>query len=141
MWIDLDDEISKPMIHNIEDKEGNPTGQQRIVIPGFDFYSKEVGTGSGQNRITTFAYEIRTSPKNSTMLKHLLCKLSEENINDIKFIPYGLDNMTQNNTMRKSSYNKIHLSHGKDCSCIWNNGKRQDTGRRHLETIPIFHRY
>ena len=26
MWIDLDDEISKPMIHNIEDKEGNPPG-------------------------------------------------------------------------------------------------------------------
>ena len=41
MWIDLDDEISKPMIHNIEDKEGNPTGQQRIVIPGVNFYSKE----------------------------------------------------------------------------------------------------
>ena len=56
MWIDLDDEISKPMIHNIEDKEGNPTGQQRIVIPSFDFYSNEVGAGSGQNRITTFAY-------------------------------------------------------------------------------------
>ena len=28
-------------------------------------------------------------------------KLLEENINDIKFIPYGLDNMTQNNTMRE----------------------------------------
>ena len=48
MWIDLDDEISKPMIHKIEDKEGNPTGQQRIIIPGFDFYSKEVGSGSGK---------------------------------------------------------------------------------------------
>ena len=64
MWIDLDDEISKPMIHKIEDKEGHPTGQQRIIIPGFHFYSKEVGAGSGQNRITTFAYEIRTSPEN-----------------------------------------------------------------------------
>ena len=30
-----------------------------------------------------------------------MCKLSEENINDIKFIPYGLDNMIQNNTMRE----------------------------------------
>ena len=47
MWIDFDDKISKPMIHSIEDKEGNPSGQQRIVIPGFDFYSKEVGAGSG----------------------------------------------------------------------------------------------
>ena len=64
MWIDLDDEISKPMIHKIEDKEGHPTGQQRIIIPGFHFYSKEVGAGGGQNRITTFAYEIRTSPEN-----------------------------------------------------------------------------
>ena len=27
MWIDLGDEISKPMIHEIKDKEGNPTGK------------------------------------------------------------------------------------------------------------------
>ena len=101
MWIDLDDEISKPMIHDFNDEEGNPTGRYGIVILGFDFYTKEVGSGSGQNRITTFAYEIRTSPENSTMLKNLLCILLEENINDIKFIPYGLDNITLNNTMRE----------------------------------------
>ena len=94
MWIDLDDETSKPMLHDIEDNEGNPTGRQRIVIPALDLYSKEVGACSGHNRVTLFAYEIRTSPDNSTMLKNLLCKLSEEKVNDIKFIPYGLDNMT-----------------------------------------------
>ena len=101
MWIDLDDEINKPMIHDIEDKEDSPTGKQRIVIPAFDLYSKEVGACSGHNRVTIFAYEIRTSPDNSTMLKNVLCKLSEANFNDIKCIHYGLDNMTQNNTMRE----------------------------------------
>ena len=60
-----------------------------------------MGANSGSNRITTFAYEIKTSPEKSTTLKNLLCKLSEENVNDIKFILYGLDNMTQNNTMRE----------------------------------------
>ena len=35
------------------------------------------------------------------MLKNLLYKTSEENINDIKFIPHRLDSITQNNTMRE----------------------------------------
>ena len=33
------------MIHEVKDKEGNPTGKQKIVIPAFDRYSKEVGEG------------------------------------------------------------------------------------------------
>ena len=89
------------MIRELKDKEGLTTGKQRIVILVFDLFSKEVEAGSGTNMIITFTYEIRTSPKNSTMLKNLLCKMSEENVNDIKFISYGLDSMTKNNTMRE----------------------------------------
>ena len=36
MWIDLDDEKSASMIHQIKDIKGKPTGQQKIVIPAFD---------------------------------------------------------------------------------------------------------
>jgi len=60
MWIDLDDEESAPLIHQVKDNKGNPTGQQKIILPAFDLYSKEVGDGNGNERVTTFAYEIRT---------------------------------------------------------------------------------
>ena len=71
MWIDVDDEESAPLIHQIKGIEGKPTGQQKIVIPTFDLYSKEVGDGNGNERVTQFAYEIRTSPTNANMLKNL----------------------------------------------------------------------
>ena len=29
MWIDLDDEKSAPLIHQIKDNKGNPTGKQK----------------------------------------------------------------------------------------------------------------
>ena len=44
------------MHHKIKDKDDQPTGRQRIVIPSFDLYIKEVGVGSRPNRITIFAY-------------------------------------------------------------------------------------
>ena len=49
MWIDLNDEEIKSMLLDIKDGEGEPTGNQRILIPGFDLYSKEVGDGTGIN--------------------------------------------------------------------------------------------
>ena len=101
MWIDIEDEQTKDMLVEIKDNEGNPTGKQRILIPAFDIYSKEIGEGQGRDRVTTFAYEIRTSPENSTMLKNLLCKISSENILDLKFIPYGLDKQTNQRTLRE----------------------------------------
>ena len=61
------------MIHEVKDKEGNPIGKQKKLIPAFDLYSKEVGEGQGYYRITTLAYTIRTSPENVVMLKSLLC--------------------------------------------------------------------
>ena len=101
MWIYVEDEQTKDMLVEIKDNEGNPTGKQRILIPAFNIYSKEVGEGQGQNRVTTFASEIRTSPDNSAMLKNLLCQISSENILDLKFIPYGLDKQTNQRTLRE----------------------------------------
>ena len=61
MWIDLNDEESKPMIHTEKYSTGKET--DRIIIPVFDINGKEVGDGNGRERITTHAHEIRTSPK------------------------------------------------------------------------------
>ena len=69
MWIDIEDEQSKGMLVDIKDAEGNPNGKQSIVILVLDIYSKEVGEGQGRDQVTTIAYEIKTSPINSTMLK------------------------------------------------------------------------
>ena len=51
MWIDLNDEESKPMIHTEKDSNGKET--ERIIIPAFDLYGKEVGDSNRQERITT----------------------------------------------------------------------------------------
>ena len=61
MQIDLNDEERKPIFHTETDSNGNKT--DRIIIPTFDLYGKEVGYGNGRKRITTHAYEIYTSPK------------------------------------------------------------------------------
>ena len=78
MWVDLDDEESASLIHQINDNRVKSLGQQKIVIPAFDLCSKEVGDGNGNERVKTFVYEIRTSPTNANMLKNLLCKVSNE---------------------------------------------------------------
>lgn len=51
MWIDLDDEESKAIFIEMTDIEGKPTVKQKIVIPAFDFYSKEVGDGTRKKQI------------------------------------------------------------------------------------------
>ena len=67
--------------------------QQKIVIPAFDLYIKEVGDGNGNERVTTYAYEIRKSPNNANMLKNLLCKISNECNSNLRFIPYGIQSL------------------------------------------------
>ena len=43
MWIDIEDKECQQMIHEVKDKEDNPTRKQKIVISAFDLYSTEVG--------------------------------------------------------------------------------------------------
>ena len=46
------------MIHEIKDSAGKPTGKQKIVVPTSNLYSKEIGGGNINERVTTFVYEI-----------------------------------------------------------------------------------
>ena len=78
-------------MHSITDKNGKPTESEHIVLPTFDLYSKNIGHGNGDQRISIFVYEIRTSPDHAVTLKNILCKISMTDINEIAFISYGMD--------------------------------------------------
>ena len=91
MWINLEDKECQQMIHEVNDKEDNSTGKQKLMIPVFDLYSKEVGEEQEYDCITILAYEIRTSPENSVILKSLLCEVSNAKVLDLKLITYILD--------------------------------------------------
>ena len=82
------------------EKDNSWKGKQRIVLPAFDLHNKEVGHGNGMQRVTTIAYEIRTSPVNAAVLKNLLCKISMDTSNDLKFIPYGQISVAGKGTMK-----------------------------------------
>ena len=57
------------MLIDVTDNEESQIGKQRLIIPVFDFYSNNVGDGTENKHITTFAYEVRTSPTNATIVK------------------------------------------------------------------------
>ena len=64
------------------------------MIPAFDVHHKEFGIGTGNERITSNIYEIRTSLDNAAMLKSILCKASyPDNQPTVQFIPYGIQGM------------------------------------------------
>ena len=48
MWIDLNDEESKQMIHTEKDSNVNKT--DRIIIPAFDVNKQEVGDGNRKEK-------------------------------------------------------------------------------------------
>ena len=71
------------------------TTSQEIVTLAYDIYHKVFGSGTGNDRITTNAYGIRTSPEHAPMLKIISCKASQHvNHPTVKFIPYGIQVIT-----------------------------------------------
>ena len=72
MWIDLEDNETKMIMHPILDTKGKSTESETIVLLAFDLYSKKIGHGNCDQRISIFAYEIKTSPENSIVLKKIL---------------------------------------------------------------------
>ena len=93
MWTDLEDNETKKIMYPILDSKGKPTGSERIILPAFDLYSKNIGHGNGDQRISTFAHGIRISPKHAIILKNILCKISMNDKNEMTFIPYGMDSL------------------------------------------------
>ena len=103
LWLDIDDEDTKKLMRDIT-TETKTT--QELVIPAYDVYNKEFGSGTGTERITTNVYEIRTSLDNTAILKSILCKASHpDNHPTIQFIPYGIQGIT-NKDMYKTIIKK-----------------------------------
>ena len=92
LWLDLDDEDTKQLIK--ETSSDNKITQE-LVIPAFDIHNKEFGSGTGNERISSNVYELRTSPDNAAILKSILCKASHPDNNPtIQFILYGIQGIT-----------------------------------------------
>lgn len=66
MWIDLEDNETKKIMHPILDTTGKPTGSERIVLLAIDLYSKNIGHGNCDQCISTFAYEINNISRKSS---------------------------------------------------------------------------
>ena len=64
------------MIHQIKDSADKPTDKKLNLA--FDLYSKEIDDGNRNERVTTFAYEISTSPNNANILKNPLYRILNE---------------------------------------------------------------
>ena len=92
-WLDLDDDDTKALTKTTTTDTG--TISQEIVIPAYDIYHKVFGSGTGNDRITTNVYEIRTSPEHAPILKSILYKASQpEHHPTVQFILYGIQGIT-----------------------------------------------
>ena len=82
LWLDLDDEDTQKLMRD------TTTGKntiQDLVIPAFDIHNKEFGSGTGNERITSNVYEIRSSTDNAS---------HPDNHLTIQFILYGIQGKT-----------------------------------------------
>ena len=82
-------------MHPIKEKNGKPTGSERIDLPAFDLYRKNIGHRNDDKRISIFAYDIRTSTYHAVTLKNIICKISMKNRYELTFIPSGMDSLGQ----------------------------------------------
>ena len=72
MFIDMHDDDTKNIMEKVHERDGTWKGKERLVLPAFYLYRKMIGNGNGDNRITSFAYEIKTDPKYTMTLKSIL---------------------------------------------------------------------
>ena len=88
----MDDEDTKQLI---KEKTSGDTVIQEIVIPAFDIHHTKIGSGNGEERITTTVYEIYTSPTHAAKIKSTLYKVSYPKSHPfIQFTPYGIQGIT-----------------------------------------------
>ena len=142
IWIDLNDEESASLIHQLKDNAGILTGKQNIVIPAFGSYNKQLGDDNGNDRITTFAYEIRTSPTNKNILKNLLCKIFNEDESKLRFISYKIQSLSKQGTMKNIILqHNIFLQNMVIVPIININEKHKEQVKKILESSSYFSRF
>ena len=106
-WLDLDDNDTKLLM---KEKITGDTITQEIVIPTFDIHHKVFGSGNGEEWITTTVYENRISLTHAAPLESILYKASHpDNHPIVKFIPYGIQNITNKDIYKKTLWsNRTH---------------------------------
>lgn len=93
-WLDLDEEDTNSLYKRITDK--TLSFSQEIVILAFDIYNRDICSGTGTIRITSFVNEIENSPNDASVLKIILCNASRlDNNPQILFIPYRIQGITR----------------------------------------------
>ena len=101
MFVHLIEKEMKAMKNISKESTDDPQRQNEIFIPAFDIHHKTVGNGNGENRISTTVFDIRYNPKDSSLLKTLMARCSEDTNNELTFIPYELLQITNAETYRR----------------------------------------
>ena len=113
------------VITNTTSKKRSTDGQPKvpeedinnqIIFPAFDLSTKKVGFGNYPHRVTTITYEVKCHPDHSALLKVLLTRGSVLDKNPpsdstIHFIPYGLINVSDSNTVKHQIIQKNQFIH------------------------------
>ena len=88
----------------------------QISFPAFDLSTKIVGFGNSLRRVTTIVYEVKYHFDHSALLKVLLTRASVLDKNPpsdstIHFIPYGLINISDSNTVKDQIIQQNQIIH------------------------------
>ena len=88
----------------------------QIIFPAFDLWTKKVDFGNSPHRVTTIAYEVKCHPDHSALLKVLITRASilDKTLpsdSTIHFIPYGLINVSDSNTVKHQNIQQNYFIH------------------------------
>ena len=101
MLVHLNEDEMVAMIDNSSDNTDDRLKKNELPIPAFDIHHKTISNGNRSNRISTISFDIRCNPKESSILKILLVRYSDDHNNNFVFIPYGLLQMMNSETYRR----------------------------------------
>ena len=115
----------------------------QIAFPAFDLPTKKIDFGNSPHRVTTIVYEIKCHPDHSALLKVLLIRASVLDKNPpsdstIHFIPYGLINVSDSNTVKYQIIQQNQFIHNNTIILIHNIDEDTMYSRlkEKLENIP-----
>ena len=101
MLVHLNEDEMVAMIDNSSDNTDDPLKKNELPISAFDIHHKTISNGNRSNRISTTSFDIRCNPKESSILKMLLARFSDDHNNNFAFIPYGLLQMMNSKRYRR----------------------------------------
>ena len=114
MLVHLNDEKMTTMTNTSTEIIDDPQRQNEILIPAFDIHYKTVGNGNRANMIPKTAVDIRCNPKDSSLLKKIMARCSED-LNITRSFNHVLWKHTVISTLRA----RTRFWTCRDCMAIW----------------------